>query len=177
MTSNWLWIIPESPDHYSCLDLMCRSRSRLRIMILPHTLHLYGDEDKCIPWWACNRMCLFKLLGSLNGRPQKRHCNGLCPVWVRKWIFNPYLRVYNLPQNTQICVLGSLVGSGLFSIRGLEVDSLLVGVRGQFVGLNDEILGLTLGVAVILSIPLQANAMCIFNGFGWLNDAPHWQQR
>ena len=123
-------------------------------------------------------MCLFKLLGSLNGRPQNRHWSGLCPVWVRRWILSPYFRVYSLPQKMQMWVFGSFVGSKRFSIRGLAVESLRVGVNGHWTGLKLEILGLTLGVAAILSIwDSQANAMWILSGFGWLNEVPHWIHR
>lgn len=52
----------------------------------------------------------------------------------------------------QMWVFGSFVGSKRFSIRGLAVESLRVGVNGHWTGLKLEILGLTLGVAAILSI-------------------------
>ena len=60
--------------------------------------------------------------------------------------------MYSLPQKMQMWVFGSFVGSKRFSIRGLAVESLRVGVNGHWTGLKLEILGLTLGVAAILSI-------------------------
>lgn len=81
-----------------CLIFIWRNRSRRRTNILLHKWHLYNDFS-C----TCRRMCLFKLLGSPNGRKQYLHLSGLKPVCVRIWIFRPYFREYNFPQYMQMC--------------------------------------------------------------------------
>ncbi|TNN57701.1 hypothetical protein EYF80_032069 [Liparis tanakae] len=65
-SSSFLTVCP------GCLDFTCLSRSRLRTSTLPQNSHLYGVLPS-----AWSRMCLFRLLGSPNGRKHTLHLSGL----------------------------------------------------------------------------------------------------
>lgn len=86
---------------------------------------------------VCNRTCLFKLLGSLNDRPQWQQLSGFSPVCVRICILRPYLRVYTLPIQKMLSFRKRL-NQWLTAILAVVQPSIVIMICGRdrrFIGI------------------------------------------